>query len=318
MKRRRLARKQPPPTDEDMQYTYNPSTLERVWQLGLVRSVVQQFLETIDWCSVEGVSLFWKDHGAGVTCWRQKYLDRFGIHSVDCFGIHSWSDRALWKFHYFREVSFRLVPGERAAGFQIGSETSQLRTKPCDVIVPRYVLSGGGYSGPGQGYRYLQFKVPGGPVGCWESLCCSLKSRPALDLSVAFEEFQDEADPGETEFTGQQVTIWSDGDKVQAVAVHNAWLGTIEIPDRPEVKGISVGITGKELLTKVGANTRDIIFYYSNPGGPRFGLHQLPRVLFELDAENRGSAEVDDYTIYGDLEWLEPRLHYPISAICIW
>ena len=81
---------------------------------------------------------------------------------------------------------------------------------------------------------------------------------------------------------------------------------------RPEL-----GITCRQLLDKLGASI-DVIFGDSNPGGPTIFFDGLPRVCFEVDAENGGSAEVDDFTCYQDIEWLRPRLQFPVGGIFVW
>lgn len=122
---------------------------------------------------------------------------------------------------------------------------------------------------------------------------------------------------GDTDFTGQLLTVWTDGSRVNAIGTHCCF-GMLEIPERPDIKGICVGITCQQLLDKLGAGIDDIEFADSNPGGPKIWFESVPKVRFEVDAENGGLAEVDDFTCYQDLEWLRPRLHYPISAIFIW
>lgn len=286
-------------------------------------NITRPFLEDQDWCHLEAASPYWLQNAVGEASWQRLLVERFGaIPAIP--GLEALANlptrRMAQKYLYFLHVSWRIVPGERAAGIRIGLEKRKLLTKPCDTIVPRYYIPE--YLSPGKGYFFLDFKPIGGPVEWWERLADE-RARQSFDLPVAHEEVTLPPrvyDAVNTDFTGQCLTIWTDGAVVRAVGCHQASpkFGFVEIPGRPAIKGISVGIKCQQLLDKLGAVIDDIIFGDSNPGGPTIFFEQLPRVSFEVDAENGGLAGVDDFTSYQDINWLLPRLHFPISAIFVW
>ena len=298
-----------------------PQHLESLWRR--VSNITRPFLEDQDWCHLEAASPYWLQNAAGEASWQTLLVERFGaIPAIP--GLEALANlptrRMARKFLYFLHVSWRIVPGERAAGIRIGLQKSKLLTKPCDTIVPRYYIPE--YLSPGKGYFFLDFKPIGGPVEWWERLADE-RARQSFDLPVAHEEVTPPLgvfDGYNTDFTGQCLTIWTDGAVVRAVGCHQASpkFGFVEIPGRPALKGISIGIKCQQLLDKLDAVIDDIIFGDSNPGGPTIFFEQLPRVSFEIDAENGGLAEVDDFTSYQDIDWLRPRLHFPISAIFVW
>eukprot|EP00931_Biecheleriopsis_adriatica_P073650 TRINITY_DN47893_c0_g1_i1.p1 TRINITY_DN47893_c0_g1~~TRINITY_DN47893_c0_g1_i1.p1 ORF type:complete len:341 (+),score=37.18 TRINITY_DN47893_c0_g1_i1:33-1025(+) len=330
MVRRRLVGKQPAPqTANDV---YPKCDLWQVWQRPCLAQYMRRFLEPKDWCSFEGTTPFWQSHAVGTSAWRSIYENRFGksvfqgLHQTPRDHVHQ--ERWFWKFNYFREVIYRIVPGERVAGLQLKSDSSDLRTKPCSIdeieerrmkTVNLFSYNPNPYLSPGQGYRFLKTAFPGGPVRRLDERNSFSSSSPSLDLFVAFEDFDSVDDVGDTDFTGQQLTIWTDGKLVQAVGVHGSNLGMLEIPDHPELKGISVGIRVQDLLTKLGLNTSDITFLNSGPGGPAMYFPSvLPTLIFEVDCENGGNEEDEGAWIGAELEWLGARLHYPLSAIYAW
>lgn len=296
-----------------------PVRFENMWLRCHVSSA-RAFLDVEDWCQLEAASCFWRQHAVGEATWHALSVDRFGIcagHHFDTV-LNMASSRALQKFTYFAYLSWRIVPGLRAAGIRIGQEKRELRTKRCDEIEPHYTVPE--YLFPGQGYFLLDFKLVGGPVKRFEvfETLGLRRACPSADLPVVFEEESTgnvHAYCPNTDFTGQSLTIWTDGSNVNAVGVHSP-LGVLQIPGRPDLKGISVGIACQQLLRKLGTGIDDVMLCDSNPGGPKFWFEQLPRVCFEVDAANGGLAEVDD--VAWDIEWLRLRLHHPISAIFAW
>ncbi|CAE7250316.1 unnamed protein product [Symbiodinium pilosum] len=313
MKRRRLVGKQSANGAENEGAV--PCCLENVWRRLSV--IVRNFLDARDWCQLEALSPFWLRHAVGTGPWRALLIDRFGSHTF-LQEVANMPDVRRWqKVEYFLLVSWRIVPGRRAAGIRLGLENYKLRTKPCNTVIPRYHIEE--YLSPGQGYFFLDFKLIGGPVPPFERV-----SPFSIDLPIAHECLafpgpivEDEYD---TNFTGQCLTLFTDGTSVKAVGchIHAMQCAVMEIPERPDIKGISPGITCQQLLDKLGSTIDDVIFGWCNPGGPTIFFDQLPRVCFEVDAENGGLAEVDEFANYQDVEWLRPRLHFPIGAIFTW
>lgn len=150
----------------------------------------------------------------------------------------------------------------------------------------------------------------------------SFEQAPVIDIPVVFRTISEYTGVGDADDTlaGQYISLWRDGEEIQGVGVHNAVLGMIEIPGRPDIKGITVGIAVQELLTKLGLVTTDMSI--GNPGavGPKFYFaDHFPGLLFEVDAENGGLADDDEAWLDTGhvLEWITSRLLWPLSAIYV-
>jgi hypothetical protein len=68
---------------------------------------------------------------------------------------------------------------------------------------------------------------------------------------------------GDTDFTGQVLTLWANGSRANAIGCHSP-LGLLEVPEQLAVRGICVGISCWRLLEKLGAGIDDIKFASSN------------------------------------------------------
>ena len=100
--------------------------------------------------------------------------------------------------------------------------------------------------------------------------------------------------------------------------MYRADLGALEIAQRPDIVGIRLGITARELFKVTGATHDDINILGRNYCGALFELPQSTELYlsFELDEfpDNDAPAPSDDLE-YGSAEWWEANLDNPIHCI---
>ena len=103
-------------------------TLQKMWP-PCMESLALPFLDVSDCCHLEGASKFWRERTLGEEGWQARFLDRFGVNPCSIPGISASSVRLSQKLQYFRFLSWRIVPGERAGAVRIGQEKWQFQTK---------------------------------------------------------------------------------------------------------------------------------------------------------------------------------------------
>ena len=228
------------------------------------------FIDCRGLCSLNTASRRLTEQATG---WHAAYACRFGMPPLE--NGQTIEAQGGWRSLYLRSHFLRIQPGVRALGIKRGTSFSSLQI---DIDEPT----------AGEDSRQFELQLPVGTQNLRAAI---------FDTDLAGAHYTVKPDQYDCAFDERD-------DIVSTIEVYRADLGTLETEQNPNVVGIRVGITARELLASTGASFADIIpSLDENHRGTCFELTMIPNVQFTLDHEP--SSDLDWGDNYWSVKWWE-------------